>query len=95
MSQLDRREVRAGVEARAVNGIGLDKLEGVAEGLSLAFYLLMVIAVITLLVGSAGQGFLMLLLGAVAHVGRAGIEEFVAEARGSESRAQVGVKLGD
>jgi hypothetical protein len=76
-------------------GIGLDKLEEIAEGLSLAFYVLMFIAVITLLAGSAGQGFLLLLVGAVAHVGRAGIEEFVAQARSSESRARVRVKLGD
>jgi hypothetical protein len=78
-----------------MNGIGLDKLEEIAEGLALAFYLLMFIAVVTLLAGSAGQGFLLLLAGAVAHVGRAGIEEFVAQARGSESRARVRVKLGD
>jgi hypothetical protein len=79
-----------------MNGIGLDKLEEIAEGLSLAFYLLMLISVITLLAGSAGQGFLLLLAGAVAHVGRAGIDEFVAQSRGSESRARARrVKLGD
>ena len=55
-------------------GIGLDKLEEIAEGLALAFYLLMFIAVVTLLAGSADQGFLLLLAGAVAHVGRAGLE---------------------
>jgi hypothetical protein len=78
-----------------MNGIGLDKLEEIAEGLSLAFYLLMLIALVTLLAGSAGQGFLLLVVGALAHVGRAGIEEFVAQARGSESRARARVKLGD
>ena len=78
-----------------MNGIGLDKLEEIAEGLSLAFYLLMFIALITLLAGSAGQGFLLLVAGAIAHVGRAGIEEFVTQARGSETRARVRVKLGD
>jgi hypothetical protein len=78
-----------------MNGISLDKLEEIAAGLSLAFYLLMFIALITLLAGSAGQGFLLLILGALAHVGRAGIEEFVAQARGSEARRRVRVKLGD
>lgn len=76
-----------------MNGIGLDKLEEIAEGLSLAFYLLMLIAVITLLAGSAGQGFLLLLAGALAHVGRAGLEEFVAQARGKEARARARVEL--
>jgi hypothetical protein len=76
-------------------GIGLDKLEEIAEGLALAFYLLMFIAVVTLLAGSADQGFLLLLAGAVAHVGRAGLEEFVEQARGSESRVRVRVKPGD
>ena len=78
-----------------MNGVGLDKLEEIAEGLALAFYLLMFVAVVTLLGGSAGQGFLLLLAGAAAHVGRAGIEEFVAQARGSASRARVRVKPGD
>ncbi|MGC1164894.1 MAG: hypothetical protein WA862_02170 [Solirubrobacterales bacterium] len=75
--------------------IGLDKLEEVAEGLALAFYLLMFVALVTLLAGSAGSGFLLLIAGSVAHVGRAGIEEFVAHARSNESRARVSVKLGD
>jgi hypothetical protein len=78
-----------------MNGIGLDKLEEIAEGLSLAFYLLMFVALVTLLAGSAGSGFLLLIAGSIAHVGRAGIEEFVTQARSSESRARVSVKLGD
>jgi hypothetical protein len=78
-----------------MNGIGLDKLEEIAEGLALAFYLLMFIAVVTLLAGSAGQGFLVLLAGATAHVGRAGIEEFLAQARRGEARAGARVKLGE
>jgi hypothetical protein len=77
-----------------MNGIGLDKLEEIAEGLSLAFYLLMFMALITLLAGSAGSGFLLLIAGSVAHVGRAGIEEFVAQARSNDSRPRVRVKLG-
>lgn len=78
-----------------MNGIGLDKLEEIAEGLSLAFYLLMFVALVTLLAGSAGSGFLLLIVGALAHVGRAGIEEFVAQARSSQARTRARVKLGD
>jgi hypothetical protein len=78
-----------------VNGIGLDKLQEIAEGLALAFYLLMFTATVMLLAGSAGSGFLLLIAGSVAHVGRAGIEEFIVQARSSESRARVRVKLGD
>ena len=78
-----------------MNAIDLDKLEEIAEGLALGFYMLMFIALATLLFGSAGQGFLLLLAGAVAHIGRAGIEEFVAQSRGSETRVRVRVKPGD
>jgi hypothetical protein len=76
-----------------MNGIDLDKMEKIAEGLTLAFYLLMFMALVTLLAGSAGSGFLLLIAGSVAHVGRAGLEEFVAHARSNESRARVSVKL--
>ena len=41
--------------------------------------MLMLMALATLLFGSAEQGFLLLLAGSVAHVGRAGIEEYVAQ----------------
>ncbi len=64
-----------------MNGIDLNKLEEIAEGLALAFYLLMFMALVTLLAGSVGSGFLLLIVGAIAHVGRAGIEEFVARVR--------------
>ncbi len=78
-----------------MNGVSLNKLEEIAEGLALGFYLLMFMALATLLFGSAGQGFLLLLAGSVAHVGRAGIEEYVAQAGGGDSRARVRAKLGD
>ncbi|HYJ22201.1 MAG TPA: hypothetical protein VEW07_09285 [Solirubrobacterales bacterium] len=76
-----------------MNGISLDKLEEIAEGLSLAFYLLMFTALVMLLAGSSGSGFLLLLAGSAAHIGRAGLEEFVAQARSRESRAKIRVKL--
>jgi hypothetical protein len=78
-----------------MNGIGLNKLEEIAEGLALGFYLLMFMALVTLLAGSSGSGFLLLLAGACAHVGRAGLEEFVAQARSADSRIAVRTKLGD
>jgi hypothetical protein len=78
-----------------MSGISLDKLEEIAEGLALGFYMLMFMALVTLLFGSAGQGFLLLLAGSLAHVGRAGIEEYVAQARHSGSRSRVRPKLGD
>jgi hypothetical protein len=78
-----------------MKSINLDKLEEIAEGLALGFYMLMFMALVTLLFGSAGQGFLLLLAGSVAHIGRAGIEEYVAQARGSEPRVRVRVKPGD
>jgi hypothetical protein len=73
----------------------LDKLEEIAEGLALGFYMLMFMALVTLLFGSAGQGFLLLLAGSVAHIGRAGIEEYVAQARGSEVPERTGYASGD
>jgi hypothetical protein len=79
----------------AVYGIDLDKLVEIAEGLALAFYLLMFTALIMLLAGSAGQGFLLLLAGSCAHIARAGIEEFVTQARsaGARPRARHGKAL--
>jgi hypothetical protein len=69
-----------------MSGIDLNKLEEIAEGLALAFYLLMLTALVTLLAGSAGSGFLLLIAGSCAHIGRAGIEEFVAHGRGADPR---------
>ena len=47
-----------------MNGIDLDKLEEIAEGLALGFYLLMFMALLAILVGAAGSGAALLLLGA-------------------------------
>jgi hypothetical protein len=67
----------------------LDKLEEIAAGLALGFYMLMFMALVTLLAGAAGAGFELLIAGSLAQVGRAGIEEFVSEARSSASRSYV------
>lgn len=66
-----------------------DKLEEIAEGLALGFYMLMFMALVTLLAGAPGSGFQLLIAGSLAQIGRAGIEEFVAQApigAGSGSR---------
>ena len=65
----------------------LDKLEEIAEGLGLGFYMLMFMSLVTLLAGAAGSGFELLIAGSLAQVGRAGIEEFVSEARSPARRA--------
>lgn len=63
-----------------MDGIHLDRLEQLAEVLALAFYILMFTAFVTALAGSTGSGFLALILGSCAQVGRAGIEELRAQA---------------
>jgi hypothetical protein len=63
-----------------------DKLEEIAEGLALGFYMLMLMALVTLLAGAPGSGFELLIAGSLAQVGRAGIEEFVSQARASATR---------
>lgn len=72
-------------------GIDLDKLEKAAERLAQGFYGLMLLALVALLFGSAGWAFLLLVLGACAHVGRAACEEFVKRQRGRGRRS---IKLG-
>ena len=67
-----------------MNGIDLDRLEEIGEGLALGFYLLMFSALVMLLAGETRSGFLLLVVGSLAHVGRAGIEEFVSVRHGAE-----------
>ncbi len=67
-------------------GIDLDRLEKLAEGLALLFYVFSFMAFVLGLSGSAGSGFFLLVLAAVAHVGRAGLEEFVARQRRRDQR---------
>jgi hypothetical protein len=76
-------------------GIDLDRLEEIAEGLALGFYLLMFTALVMLLAGETGSGFLLLIVGSCAHIGRAGLEEFVDEerARGQRSKPEPRAKV--
>jgi hypothetical protein len=67
-------------------GIALDRLEKAAELLGFAFYGLMMVAAAAALSGAPGWGFLMLLLGGAAQVGRASFEEFVEAQRARASR---------
>lgn len=56
------------------------QLGQIADGLGLGFYLLIAGSLFAVITGSPGWAFLLLLAAAAAHVGRAGIEEFVAAA---------------
>jgi hypothetical protein len=56
----------------------LDRLESFADALTRLFYCLMVVAFFAAILGSAGTGLFLLILGAAAFVVRAGLEDFVA-----------------
>jgi hypothetical protein len=60
----------------------LERLEKIAEGLALAFYVLMFVALVMGLAGLTGSGLLMLILGSCAYVGQASLGEFVEMERG-------------
>jgi hypothetical protein len=81
-----------------VYGIDLDTLEKLEEGLALLFYVFMFMALVIGLAGETGSAFLLLILGACAHVGRAGLAEFVARGRSQRAmpapRAQAGLGSG-
>lgn len=73
----------------------LERLEKIAEGLALLFYVLMFVALVMALAGSAGSGFLLLVVGSCAHIGQAGLSEFVdrERARGGRSEPEPRAKL--
>lgn len=56
----------------------LDRLESFVDALARLFYCLMVVAFFAAILGSAGTGLFLLILGATAFVVRAGLEDFVA-----------------
>ncbi len=56
----------------------LDRLESFADALTRLFYCLMVVAFFAAILGSAGTGLFLLILGAAAFVVRAALEDFVA-----------------
>jgi hypothetical protein len=67
--------------------LDLDRLQQLSERLVIVFYVLLFLAFLTAVLGSAGTGFLLLVLGGAAHAGRAGIEEFLASRRAGEGDA--------
>ena len=60
----------------------LDRLVSFAEALGKLFFLLMAVAFLAAILGSAGTGLLVLILGAAAFVVKAGLEDFVRSRRG-------------
>jgi len=61
----------------------LDRLEGIAEALGRLFWCLMAVAFLAAILGSAGTGLLVLILGAAAFVVRVGVEDFARARRGT------------
>ena len=55
----------------------LDRLTGFADALERLFWCLIVVGFLTAILGSAGTGLFVLILGAAAFVVRAGLEDFV------------------
>jgi hypothetical protein len=64
----------------------LDRLTGFAGALERLFWGLMAVGFLTAILGSAGTGLFVLILGAAAFVVRAGLEDFV-RSRGEEEPA--------
>jgi hypothetical protein len=62
----------------------LDRLTGFADALERLFWCLMVVGFFTAILGSAGTGLFVLILGAAAFVLRAGLEDFVRSRQGRE-----------
>ena len=72
---------REDLEAGRIDLSDLERMEGIAQGLGRLFWALMVIAFLATILGSAGTGFLVLVLGATAFVVKTGLEDFVRSRR--------------
>jgi hypothetical protein len=59
----------------------LERLDSFAEALGKLFWCLMAVAFFAAILGSAGTGLLVLILGAAAFVVRAGLEDFIRSRR--------------
>lgn len=64
----------------------LDRLEGIAEALGRLFWCLIAVAFFAAILGSAGTGLLVLILGAAAFCARVGLEDFIRSRRGKGDR---------
>jgi hypothetical protein len=62
----------------------LDRLTGFADALERLFWCLMVVGFFTAILGSAGTGLFVLILGAASFVVRVGLEDFVRSRQGRE-----------
>lgn len=62
----------------------LDRLTGLADALERLFWCLMVVGFFTAILGSAGTGLFLLILGAASFVIRVGLEDFVRSRQGRE-----------
>jgi hypothetical protein len=65
----------------------LDRLTGFADALERLFWCLIVVGFLTAILGSAGTGLFVLILGAAAFVVRVGLEDFVRSRQGREQPA--------
>jgi hypothetical protein len=72
-----------------MQAMDLERLENVAEGLALLFYVLMFVGLVMALAGSTGSGFLLLIVGSCAHIGQATLAEFVDSQRGQRGRSKL------
>ena len=70
----------------------LDRLDGFAEALGKLFWCLMAVTFFAAILGSAGTGLLVLILGAAAFVVRAGLEDFV-RSRREPAGPEPGIKI--
>ena len=71
----------------------LDRLDKLAEALANVFFALIVFAILSAILGSPGTGFLLLALGGCAHIGRAGIEDFVRAQREAAARPRPQISI--
>jgi len=65
----------------------LDRLTGFADALERLFWCLMVVGFFTAILGSAGTGLFVLILGAASFVVRVGLEDFVRSRQDREEPA--------
>ena len=66
----------------------LDRLTGFADALERLFWCLMIVGFFTAILGSAGTGLFVLILGAAAFVVRVGLEDFVRSRQRQEQPAR-------
>jgi hypothetical protein len=64
----------------------LERLDGFTEALGRLFWCLMAVAFLAAILGSAGTGLLVLILGAAGFAARAGLEDFIRSRREAAER---------